>query len=142
MMITINREFNGSLQGAAATIGKLSIDDTEYCDTLEPAPADGLYKGHIPAGDYKIILTFSPKFNRVMPLLCDVAGFSDIRIHPGNYPRDTEGCILVGMYAQGVMLINSDKSFNYLYELISQAYSEGEEIICKVADVPPPAIGG
>ena len=100
------------------TIGKLYVDGRYLCDTLEDTDrglnmlaADSSKKikkeTAIPAGFYEIDLnTQSPKYSAQrwarelcdakMPRLKNVPLFSDILIHPGNTPTDTEGCILVG----------------------------------------------
>ena len=84
------------------TIGCLAIDGTYFCDTLEPAWRD-LKKKHkvkgrtaIPEGRYPVVITWSPKFGQWLPLLLHVPQFEGIRIHAGNTPDDTAGCILVG----------------------------------------------
>lgn len=68
------------------------------CFTLEPALKDG--KGPIPNGVYKIAMTWSPRFDKMMPEVLNVPGFEGIRIHPGNTDADTEGCILLGTTAE------------------------------------------
>ena len=50
----------------------------------------------IPTGTYELILSFSMRFKKLLPLLVGVKGFSGVRIHGGNEPDDTEGCILTG----------------------------------------------
>lgn len=83
-----------------ATFGVLFVDGRFECFTLEDVLRDGP-KVHgataIPAGRYKVIVTMSPRFRRRLPLLLLVPGFEGVRIHPGNHPRETEGCILVGL---------------------------------------------
>lgn len=51
----------------------------------------------IPTGRYLVKRTWSNRFQRLMPLVCDVIGYQGIRVHPGNVSVDTEGCILPGM---------------------------------------------
>ena len=82
----------------AETLGKLLIDGKPFCDTLEPpvVPNAQHPKGAIPEGWYKIQVTHSPKFGRLLPLLYYVPGFDGIRIHAGNNRDHTSGCILVG----------------------------------------------
>ena len=82
------------------TIGALSYsaldscDKSFICDTLEPGKNSNML---IPAGKYKIALTFSNRFKKTLPLLLDVPGFEGIRIHSGNSSKDSSGCILPGI---------------------------------------------
>ena len=62
---------------------------TPICDTLENA--DFL----IPALTYRVAVTMSPRFNRVLPILCQVPGRTGIRIHYGTKPSHSLGCVLV-----------------------------------------------
>ena len=82
-----------------STIGILDINGSCLLYTLEDPIRKVKIPGQtaIPAGKYSVILDHSPKFNRILPLVLEVPNFTDIRIHVGNWPRDTEGCILVGM---------------------------------------------
>lgn len=86
------------------TLGVLAVDGKEVCDTMEPTWRDlqkePKVKGctAIPEGRYPVVITLSPKFGKWLPLLLNVPQFEGIRIHAGNTPMDTEGCILVGEY--------------------------------------------
>lgn len=50
----------------------------------------------IPHGVYELQLTHSSKFGKSLPILLDVPNRDGIRIHAGNYPTDSSGCILLG----------------------------------------------
>lgn len=84
-----------------STIGRLYIDDEAICYTLEDVVrADGVKvfgQTAIPYGTYSVVVSYSPRFDRQLPLISNVPGFSGIRIHSGNKSEDTEGCVLVGM---------------------------------------------
>ena len=87
----------------------------------------------IPVGDYKLIIDFSQKFQHEMPHVLDVPGFTGIRIHKGNAPEDTEGCILVGMSRGADNCIHSSKiAFDHLFELLEEAYDLGKELSISV----------
>ena len=62
---------------------------TPICPTLENA--DYL----VPALVYKVGVTMSPKFGRLLPVLEQVPGRSGIRVHRGSRPEHSRGCILV-----------------------------------------------
>lgn len=124
------------------TAGQLFIDDVYFCDTLEDRdrdlhnkqPLDVIVKNKIkgqtaiPTGHYAIDITYSQRFARLLPLICDVPGFSGVRIHPGNTAEDTEGCILVGKYNNKGVVLKSRETFNALYERIKQAKDNRENI--------------
>ncbi len=62
---------------------------TPICETLENAEV------MIPALVYKVGVTKSPKFGRLLPVLVQVPGRSGIRVHKGTRPEHSKGCILV-----------------------------------------------
>ena len=82
------------------TLGSLFIDDHWQCHTLEdvirPAGEKVRNKTAIPPGRYKLILSMSNRFKKIMPEVLNVPMFSGIRIHSGNTAKDTAGCLLVG----------------------------------------------
>ena len=59
------------------------------CPTLENADK------MIPALIYRVAVTQSPRFKRLLPVLCQVPGRSGIRFHRGTKPEHSSGCILV-----------------------------------------------
>ena len=84
-----------------STIGRLYVDGEYQCYVLEDRyrpPPEAKIPGAtcIPCGRYEVRITHAPKFARDLPLVLDVPEFEGIRIHPGNYPTDTEGCLLPG----------------------------------------------
>lgn len=102
-------------RGPAYTIGRLSVDGTYFCDTLEdtvrplPATCPDTPRGRdchctgkvwgataIPPGTYRVVMGHSPRFGRQMMRVEGVPHFRGILIHAGNTARDTAGCILVG----------------------------------------------
>ena len=50
----------------------------------------------IPRGYYRMTVSMSNRFKKLMPEIKDVPGFSGIRIHAGNTHENTEGCPLLG----------------------------------------------
>jgi len=48
----------------------------------------------IPAGRYRVSLTWSPKFKKLLPLIEDVPNREGIRIHAGTIPEHSTGCVL------------------------------------------------
>lgn len=111
-MLVLKRIF----QNDKYTIGKLYLNDTYLCDTLEPPK----YVNHpcIDKGTYRIGYQYSNKFGRNMPFLLSVNGRVGIMIHTGNYPKDTQGCILVGRNLQKGSVSNSKKTFDNVNSII------------------------
>lgn len=111
-MLVLKRIF----QNDKYTIGKLYLNDTYLCDTLEPPK----YLNHpcIEKGTYRIGYQYSNKFGRNMPFLLNVNGRVGIMIHPGNYPKDTQGCILLGRNLAKGSVSNSKQTFQNVNSII------------------------
>lgn len=109
-----------------ATCGELLVDGYFTAFTLELPIKDGRPGSAIPLGRYPIIITYSPKFERDMPLLLNIPGRSDIRIHWGNTEQDTEGCILVGHNHLQDTVGESRLAFNNLYPQIEGPAKAGD----------------
>ena len=85
-------------------------------------------KTAIPEGTYPVVITWSPRFKKWLPLLVGVPKFEGIRIHAGNYPDDTQGCILVGENKQRGMVVNSRIWLKRLIDKIVEARSKDEAV--------------
>lgn len=122
------------------THGQLFIDGVYFCDTLEDTDRGLravdeldhiLYrkvygKTAIPYGRYPVVVSYSPRFNKQLPLLLNVPGFIGIRIHPGNTEADTHGCLLVGRRVNDKVLY-SRGTFDKLFSRLTKAM-KGEAI--------------
>ena len=116
-----------------STLGTMTVDSEFQCYTLEPMtrPAGAQKipgKTAIPYGLYNVEITFSPHFNRDMPLLDSVPNFEDVRIHPGNWPSNTEGCCLVGEQEGKDAILNSVAAFDPLFVKIKAAIDSGDTV--------------
>lgn len=122
-----------------ATIGELSLNGELLCFTLEDKVREPeipmawdlknlpwKIKGHtaVPRGKYLLDLTFSQRFGKVLPLLLNVPGFSGVRIHSGNRPEDTEGCILLGLRKGKGIILESRNAMTLFFEAIAIAKEE------------------
>lgn len=131
MNITLNR----IAKKPKYTIGKLYIDGEYFCDTIEDADrgltqtmTDAQVKSKkvygqtaIPTGTYRVIISYSNKFKRQMPLLLNVPGFLGIRIHSGNTEKDTEGCLIIGKNKVVGKVIESKDTYNKLFSILCEA---------------------
>ena len=130
------------------THGRMYLDGVTFCHTcededrqLENVPghenSTKVYgKTAIPRGKYRIIIDWSNRFKRELPRLLDVPNYVGVRIHPGNGPEDTEGCILPGTGIPSNRqdwLLNSRAAFDALFNKIEAALELGEEVWIEVA---------
>ena len=105
------------------------LEGSYICDTLEPPCIEmkmdrtveevladrNLLKAikpcAIPEGEYRVSMTYSPKYKTQLPLITGDSRFNSlwqgIRIHAGNTAKDTQGCILVGENKIVGMVLNS-----------------------------------
>ena len=98
------------------------VNDQFFCFGMEPENKfNNTIKGQrdlIPAGTYTIKLSKSPKFKRVLPEILNVPNNSGIRIHPGNYPSDTSGCLILGTHFDANVLFNSRRAVDGLISIL------------------------
>lgn len=127
------------------TIGKLYVDGTYVCDTIEDCDRFYFGKGKIknetaiPCGRYRVALNVkSPRLgNRpfykelcdgCVPRLLDVPHFDGILIHTGNSAQDSSGCIIVGKNKVVGKVLDSKAMFTKLmkdYLLCAKRKGEG-----------------
>lgn len=143
MIITVKT----TVTAPAYTTGQILIDGTYLCDSLEDTtrdhnkdgdlddPGEGKIWGQtaIPYGSYRIVLSYSPRFKKILPELVGVRHFTGIRIHPGNTVRDTHGCILPGKLSRatpGTLAGGSSRpAYLKLLQAISDAINYKEETV-------------
>ena len=100
-----------------AITGRLVINGRWFCNTLERVGYQ------IPALCYHVVVTMSPRFKRLLPIVQNVPQRSGIRFHRGTKPTHSTGCIL----------IPADKELEFT-NLLKQTQDNHEEIILEVSD--------
>lgn len=122
------------------TLGRLFLEGNRFGYTaedqdrkLEEEPGAKIPKRTaIPRGLYRLTLSFSNRFQKVMPLIKDVPGFDGVRIHGGNDQYDTEGCPLLGMIRTAVGVMHCAEVNAALIEFIRQAEDQGDAVWIEV----------
>lgn len=138
------------------TIGKLYINDTYFCDTIEDKVRDLNKDGDlndageckipsltaVPYGKYEVTLKVkSPKFslkssyswcNGYLPRLINVPHFEGILIHAGNTADSSAGCLIVGENKVKGQVINSMVTLKKLYPILKEASDRNEKIWIKI----------
>jgi len=135
-----------SVKTDLSTIGKLSVDGAFQCliledkdrDLVQTMPPDEIAKikifgkTAIPRGRYKVILSFSNRFQRWLPEIVGVPGYVGIRIHPGNKPEDTDGCLLTGT-TQAIDWVSQSKlAFDALMSHLEPAFHTNQPIFITI----------
>lgn len=126
------------------TVGKLYLDGHFFGYTLEDTVrAFGIkVKGHtaLPAYQYQVKLSFSPKYKRMMPLIYNQSDgsvnamgirFKGIRFHGGNRHSDTEGCILIAKHRVTNQVIQGSLE-KELSLRIAEAENQGKQIVLEI----------
>jgi Family of unknown function (DUF5675) len=122
-----------------STVGAISLDGKHICYALEDTvrkPGEKKVFGEtaIPAGRYQIVITKSERFSKLkgkdvfLPLLVGVPGFAGIRIHTGNRPEDSEGCLLVGSSKSADWVAGSKDAFAILYPMVEKQLAAGDKV--------------
>ena len=126
------------------------INDAYLCDTLEPPciemktdrPVEEVLNNKallksikpcaIPEGEYRVSMTYSPKYKTQLPLITGDSRFNSlwqgIRIHAGNTAKDTQGCILVGKNREVGKVLDSRKCLYELKQKIVEAKDKGAPV--------------
>lgn len=131
MEITVKRP-NTNLD---ATVSELYIDGVFFSHVVEDKDR-GLFatmpleeikakkvwgKTCIPYGRYEVVISYSNRFQKMLPLLMNVPGYLGIRIHPGNTAEDTDGCLCPGIKSSELTVRTSRVTFSKLFSLIQKA---------------------
>lgn len=147
MNVTLDRKGTGKFNSDMSTIGTLTVGDVTVMTLEDDYDAVKEYAHtRIPAGCYEIKLrTWGKTHDKYMKRfpemhigclwLQDVPNYKYILIHCGNTPKDTAGCILVGMSVINELKIgNSTAAYKKIYPIISSALLKGERVFINIID--------
>jgi hypothetical protein len=119
--------------GEQGTLGRLLVNGRFGFFTLEP-DEDRANHPAIPVGTYRVVVTPSVRFKRMLPLVIGVPGRSGIRIHPGNVADDTDGCILLGMSQTDDSVQSSRAACELFQSAIAPALARDEPVTLTITE--------
>ena len=108
------------------TFGSLILPNGNILSTLEPSWIDNKENvSCIPAGTYQCAITQSPRYGKAYEVK-NVPNRSHILFHAGNWAKDTQGCILLGLSRDDVRLFESRKAVAMFMQLMNKQQFELE----------------
>lgn len=123
MNLTLQR----TAQSEVCTHGQITNDadgSVVVPATLEPAWRNNAHGAPdvascIPAGVYPALRLKSPRLQYELFQLANVQDRVGIDLHIGNYPRDTDGCILLAEKADGDAVDSSKEAFDLFMQYLA-----------------------
>lgn len=152
MELLVDRAWKNS----SYTIGRFFVDGQRLGESMEDTdrgltqdmPLSTIKKKKvygetaIPSGRYEIKMTHSKKFCKypwalptkgLVPEICNVKGFSGVRIHPLNEAKDSLGCIGIGKNDKKGWISNSTAYYRNLVDnYIIPAIERGEQVFLEI----------
>lgn len=135
-----------------STLGLLFADNVFQCFTCEDAFHETKISGgtRVSSGEFEILLKplgtsrldtrYTQQFGSLhegMLELQNVPNFTGVLIHVGNTSKDTEGCILVGVSANGLgglSVLSSVTAYTTLYPKILAALKANIRVTITIVD--------
>jgi len=121
-----------------SVIGTLYLNGIRICDTLENPWLDNARNiSCIPEGKYDVRLRTareSASRDYLHLLIKAVPDRTYILFHKGNYPKDTRGCVLVGMSSEQDVVYNSKLAMDLLMKEIINLGGTNINLIIKKKD--------
>lgn len=125
-------------KGKDYIISKMYLDGEYFTDVIEdkirdlnndgdlndPGEEKVYGKTAIPKGIYTLILSYSPKFKRILPRILNVPHFEGILIHNGVDEKSSAGCLILGDNKIKGKVVNSKKR---LEEFITKLLDSGDK---------------
>lgn len=115
MIVELQRLYHSEL----STQGLLSINGVSKFNTLEPPSQSGML---IQVGTYHCVKNMSPRLGYVCPEILNVPGHTGERIHIGNFPDDTIGCVLIGLYRFPDEVTQSETAFHQFMAIVPSEF--------------------
>lgn len=146
-MATFDIVLNRFKRTAAVTLGVMTIGTSVYFSVEDPVreltactskTCIGKVQGNtaIPAGRYRVVDTYSPKFKRNMLMLLNVPGFQGIRIHAaGTYANNykgttdsTEGCLVLGLTGKETSVEQTKQAIERFNAQVRERLAKGDQV--------------
>ena len=120
------------------TKGIMLVDNEFFGYTLEPQRKGSNETSYlnrcIDAGKYVAVYEYSPKFKHYLIELKDVRNHTEIKIHTGNFRKDTRGCILVGLRSVVGSILDSKIAVDMINTMAKNAKNSKVKIVVEVKD--------
>lgn len=114
------------------TRGVMLVDNEFFGYTLEPQIKGSNERSYlnrcISEGKYVAEYEYSPKFKQHLIELKNVPNHTEIKVHSGNFRRDTRGCILVGKRSDVGRVLDSRIAVDMLNTLAKNAKNNNVKI--------------
>lgn len=123
------------------TKGVMLVNNKFFGYTLEPQRKGSNEISYlnkcIDAGKYLAEYEYSAKFKKHLIELKNVRNHTEIKIHAGNFRKDTRGCILVGLRSDVGCVLDSRLAIDMLNDMAKIAKNSNEKIEIEVKEYLP-----